>query len=391
MKKTTQKNLLSLLAILMTLVLALTACGESKEPEASTDALPQETSVVGYYTGNIGSMTAFFHFNEDGTYYCVFYDGGMTDAGTYTVVDAALDYYTEYDGDAKEFVEASKKTADKYIELTSYGDGVTENQLPLVDNQIASVNTSMTHCIALTKDDSFNDPNGLETNFRYVIAQLYAENNSVKVFTLYHDMSYEDLTGDLMADGTFTIDGDGVYTLTDSATNAVSTLTVKEDGTAVLKAGDEEKTLRSAILSDRVFEGEFELTTVVGETIDIIQGQTASVVLNCNAADGTYVLNAHLEMYSGAVALDFVLDEGTYVEGTDATYMDMIPTFEFTSNNAANKYTIEREFDAATYTAIYTVTVTLSEAETTIPFNGFDFTPAVSGEGTVTLTYTVQL
>ena len=405
MKKFSKKTLFSVLAMLMALCLMLSACGGTTDSQQSDDvpgtsADPtdsqsnptgsEQTSVVGYYTGNVGGMTSFFHFNEDGTYYCAFYEGGMTDAGTYTVVEGTLEYYTEYDGDTKTFVENSKQTADCYIELTSYGEGVTDSKIPLVDDQLASVNTSMTHCFILTKDESYADPNGIETNFRYVVLQLFAENNSVKTLTLYHDMSYEDLTGDLMADGTYTIDGEDTYTLSESLGGPVSALVVDENGAATLTTDGTEKQLRDALLSDSVFEGEFVLATVEGETTDIIQGQTATVVLNCNAAEGTYTLDAHLEMYSGAVVLDFVLDEGTYVEGTDATYMNMIPTFEFTSNNEGTNITVERVFDTATMVATYTVAVTLSEVPVTIPFSGSDFVPVITGDGTATLTYTVQ-
>lgn len=360
-------------------------------PEESTDPAEGSQALGQYYTGDVAGMTAFFHFNEDGTYYCAFYDGGMTDAGTYTVVDGTLDYYTEYDGDAKTFVESSKQTAERYVELTSYGQSATDTQIPLVDDTLASVNNAMTHCMVLTRDDSFADPNGVESNFRYVVLQLFAENNSVKTLTLYHDMSYEDLTGDLMTDGSYTIDGDGSYTLTESLEGTVFTLNVDAEGAATLTGGEEEKTLRNAIVSERTFEGEFELTTVDGETINVIQGQTAQAVLECNAADGTYTLSAHLEMYSGSVVLDFVLDEGTYEEGTDATYMDMIPTFAFNSNNEGAEINVERQFDQQALTATYTVSLNLSAVTATIPFNGADFTPAITGSGTVTLTYTVEM
>ena len=377
-------------------------CGESMGEEPVP--VPDETEVAEYYfTDELGSgLPCFIHFKDDGTYYIAFYGGAFKDAGTYELVEEELDYMdaTVDDPNGAYLDPASKKTAPAYIQLNSYTDVVTMNwvasgemeptdKLPLVDGTIP-IGSSMTALVTFKADEDYGDPNGIESNFRVEIVKLYAENNETKTFVLYHDGTYEDLTGTGFAGGTYEFgDTDGTYLLTDDLSGETVTLTINGDGTATF--GD--RTFTESVKSDRTFEGTLAISTITGEHKDylsaVLDGQSMDLELRCNAADGTFQLIGSGSYMGGAVALEnIVLGSGTYTEEPDPTYLNAIPKFTF----AAEGTGIAIESSVAVGTeATYTLSVTFAEAPTVINAMGGSFNVNFNGTATLTLVVPIAL
>lgn len=206
----------------------------------------------------------------------------------------------------------------------------------------------MAKLIVLSENSDYADPQSIESSMRVEIVKLFAENNSLKTLVLYHDMSYEDLTGSTMSTGTFKIGSDSTYTLTDEFTEAETTLTVNADGTATLG----EMTLSNKIAADREFKGTVSKDELsIGGDAESVLGAAITVgdfdvTLSCNGADNTYSLGVKVTVAAADMTLDLNLAGGTFVEDTDPVYADMIPKFEFTpAADSGVTAAIEREFD----------------------------------------------
>lgn len=204
-------------------------------------------------------------------------------------------------------------------------------------------------------------------------------------------MTYDDMITDtVIANGTFTIGTNGTYTLTADGATETTTLTVdKTAGTAVWG----ELELLDKILSDREFDGKFTITAVGGpmaEQLGVLANAELDIKLSCDAVAGTYSVVMSGTLMGGAVTIDDTeLVTGTYTEGTDPAYGNMVPSFTFATEKTGAAVSVESTVDTATYTATYTVTVDLTEAEVTLNAMGMQAPATLTGSGTATFSFTV--
>lgn len=424
MKSSSNKFLKGILAVVMGLMLVLSmglfaACGSGEETETPGPVGPSgpgeptedKAEVAEYYfSGAAGAQVpCFFHFYEDGTYYAVLYGGAFKDAGTYELVEEDLEYMDkavlgEVDpttGQPREkwLDPASKKTADSYIQLTSYGDVLTYNwlegendqallqptdKLPLDGEGNIVVGTSMSCIMTFEADDAYGDPGGVESNFRYEVVKFYADNNANKMLVLYHDHTYDDMTDGVIQNGTWTEGAENTYTLKNDITEEEKTLTVHADGTAVY--GD--LTLADVLTVDRSFTGTLGSVTVDEDTMDVL-GQafsiaTTELTLACNAAEGTYTLGGNLVVPQMGT-FPFTMAGGTYTEEPDPAFGGFIPKFTFTSSDESIVITAVAVPGATD--ATYTLTIVYTKADVTVTMSPeMVLSAKISGTATATAT-----
>lgn len=424
--KSVAKNFFRIaLAVFMALVLILpmgllAACGDTtSDPdtgdEDSVGGDADKTEVAEYYfSGAAGAQVpCFFHFYEDGTYYAVLYGGAFKDAGTWALVESSLEYMDKAvlgevdpttDQPKEKWLDpASKKTADAYIQLTSYGDVLTYNwmegendqavleatdKLPLDGDGNIVVGTAMSCILTFEADNEYGDPNGVEANFRYEVVKYYAENNANKTLVLYHDHTYDDMTGGIIENGTWT-KGENTYTLKDDITEEEKTLTVNADGTATFGT----LTLASELKVDRAFTGTLGTVTVDEDTMSVLGAAFASatteLTLACNAADGTYTLGGNLNIPETG-AFPFAMAGGTYTEEPDPAFGGFIPKFTFTSSDESIVITAAAVPGATE--ATYTLTIVYTSADVTVTMSPEMVLPAkISGTATATATIAFSL
>lgn len=424
MESSSNKFLKGILAVVMGLMLVLSmgllaACGSGEEPETPGPVGPSgpgeptedKAEVAEYYfSGAAGAQVpCFFHFYEDGTYYAVLYGGAFKDAGTYELVEEDLEYMDkavlgEVDpttGQPREkwLDPASKKTADSYIQLTSYGDVLTYNwlegendqallqptdKLPLDGEGNIVVGTSMSCIMTFEADDAYGDPGGVESNFRYEVVKFYADNNANKMLVLYHDHTYDDMTDGVIQNGTWTEGAENTYTLKNDITEEEKTLTVNADGTATFGT----LTLASELKVDRAFTGTLGTVTVDEDTTGALGAAfaiaTTELTLACNAADGTYTLGGNLNI-PGTGAFPFTMAGGTYTEEPDPAFGGFIPKFTFTSSDESIVITAAAVSGATE--ATYTLTIVYTSADVTVTMSPEMVFPAkISGTATATAT-----
>ena len=292
-----RNKLTTLLPVL--LILCLTACGGEKTPPADDTAdTPPAPSEVAMYDGiyelenNDIGMKSFIRFNEDMTYYAFYFDGGVIEAGTYEVLDEALDYTT---------TDSSGTTA-KTVVLTSYQGG--EQRWAYDDAQDKFMGVSLGGMangrVMFHNAEYAYDAEKEEQSF--AIYSFYANNDTGASLTLYHDRTFVDYTGDLGDEGIWVNEGN-VYTLTSTENNgAVYTLTVNGPS-ADYDKGDGVVELRDTITSSTVTL----LNTFAAEDVQVGLPMGVDVRIDCYS-DGTCKTVVYVEQ----VDADLEVDAGTY-------------------------------------------------------------------------------
>lgn len=343
-----KKTLAMLLCAVLVLSCGLAGCGDTptggSTPSDSSSPTPDSTSAGGgkltdgiYEETTIGLKT-FYRFNEDGTYYALFFNGGVTEAGTYEVMDKEIEYREEGADDTT----AKTLTSSQAIVTTSYQGKVTE---------IAFENDTLQDCnLGGMGGYRFLHHNA---EYNYIPADeeqplpiytFYADNLSGNSLTLYHDKTFVDYTGDVGVEGTWEKTGAFAFTLTDEDGN-VAILAI-DGGSAIY--GD--KTLSDTIVNEgepivintyRVDETEVGLPMPVALRIDCYDNSTCKLIVEVAVA------NQELEADNGT----YELDELMYS-----------PTFHFTK---LGDIACEPDFDNATENGLPVNIQVKGEVETT--------------------------
>lgn len=296
-------------ALVMSLALVLASCGQaaSGQESGSTTASAASTESAkltdGIYEETTIGMKTYYRFNEDGTYYAYFFDGGVIEAGTYEVQDKETEYREEGDDDTK----AATLTAPQTIVTTSYQGNVTE--IAYADDTLQDCNLGgmagyrFLHHNAEYAYDAANEETPL------AVYTFYADNKSGNSLTLYHDKTFIDYTGDVGKEGTWTKDSDFLYTLTDEDNN---TMTLALDGH---NATYGDKTLADSIVNQgeaqvintyRVDETEVGLPMPVAVRIDCYDNATAKMVVEIAQ------IGSELELDKGTYELDSLVYTPTF-------------------------------------------------------------------------------
>lgn len=374
-------------------LLALSACGdggsgESVSPSPSDSTSPSQSNAVtppesqepagevkltdGYYKTEISGLPSYIHFNEDGTYYGYFFDGGVTEAGTYEVADKSVDYYETYNDGVAD--ESSKKTAAQVITLTSYvGGSVTE--IPFDGDKLCdftaggmSSHVFMEHDAAFTysADDMENPPIAVQT--------LYANNDAGMTLTLYHNRSFVDYTGDKRVGGTWDQTASG-YDLT-TEDGAKYTLTLTEGGATYDKAGE------SVELADKITAG-----TVVAEFAPETDVPITGVPGMDGPSDCPVKLavydNDTMELITNIFGNEVVVDKGTYTVDTSGP----IPGYAFTFESAGELAT-EPDYASATESSIVlNLSYAVTDAACSVDVGGAPMDLTLSLEAALSYTY----
>lgn len=314
-----------------------------------TSALAQEESPVGYFVGNVVGLECFYHFYEDGTYYAVFFSGGVREYGHWDVKDEGMEYYAEYEEKNGEMVavESSKAVSEKTIHTVT-GDGAELN-LPWDNNTLCDfIGGGRSWHMFCTFQKDYTDPSCLENAFPATVLQLYANNKDTRSLTLLHTKTFADFTGDEAYEGTWEETETG-YTLT-AADGKIITLNKNEDGTyAYTLADNDPVTLTDSVKVAYKFqqkltgeeEGAYAISAGSGaeamaDAIAGLNGQPAKAVLKCDAQNGTWTLTLSIDApMLGSPELELL--RGTYTEAPDEAAFGYFPVITFTDENG-NEY-----------------------------------------------------
>ena len=304
------------LILALAMVLCLAACNGSSDPtdspsagnESSSPENPGEVKMTdGRYFLDVNGMKCFIHFYEDGTYYALYFDGSVTEAGTWELVDKDFEYISDPgpDNDHNTPEDNVNATASQVVVFTSYKTGVPV-EVAYVDDQLVdmSLGGMANHRTLTHESDYAYNPSVDELPIQLYV--FYANNDIGSNLILNHNRVFEDLTGDMYNDGTWELTGPGVYGLTYSD-GAKATLTVANDGkSAVLaKADGTEITVR-----DDYHEGSDAIAKVMSLRAEGVQvGLPMSVALRLDGySDGTCKLIVEIAQ----ISTELEADTGTF-------------------------------------------------------------------------------
>jgi len=301
-------------------------------PAPTPEPEPEEIKITdGYffYQGpTTGDLPCFIRFNEDGTFYALFFNGGVIEAGLWELVDKNMEFIDDPGPDgAFGTADDIMATANQVMILTNFTTGAKQ-EIAFHEGRLRdftfggmSPHNSMDHI-----HDFDYDPAVMEMPFP--IQVFYYQFDVGASLTLYHNLSFNDFTtaGEF---GTWVMEG-GKYILTTSD-GLVYTLTVSENGlTATYEKGSEVLELTSspsAIMFSFTAETQPEgLPMAVDVTINCMPDGTAVVIMSSPFFD------------------DIPIDSGTFV----IEHMVFI-TFEFVN---AGTIVGEPDFDTATESGI---------------------------------------
>lgn len=328
------KKLFALL-LCAAMVLAMAACGaepaptDSVEPSATTGE-PAEVSITdGIYEETTIGMKTFYRFNEDGTYYGWFFEGGVSEAGTYEIVDKEIDYREE---GHEEGETAPVKTAPQIIITTSYQGAVTE--IPYAEDTLMDVTIGGMAGYRFMHHNAEYEYIPENEEMPLVVYTYYANNESGSTLTLYHDLTFVDYTGEIGVEGTWKKTADNTFTLTDE--NGVVTDLVIDGSNATYG----EVALRDKIIVEgeavvittyRVDETEVGLPMPVALRLDCYSDGSVQLVMEIAAIGAEVPVDAGTHSVDGATfyttfafdtlgAVDAAVDyENASVEGIPAT------------------------------------------------------------------------
>lgn len=319
-----KKSLAMLLSAAVALSLLLAGCGEtapdsSQTPEESPAA--QAALTDGIYEETTIGLKTFYRFNEDGTYYALFFNGGVIEAGTYEVVDKEMEYREEGPDDTA----AATLTAPQTIVTTSYQGVVTE--IAYADDTLQDCNLGGMAGYRFLHHNAEYDYVPADEEQSLPIYTFYGDNLVGNSLTLYHDKTFVDYTGDVGVEGTWEKNGDFAFTLTDEDGN---TYTLAIDGNNAIYNG---KTLSDTIINEgepivintyRQDDAQVGLPMPVGLRIDCYDNSTCKLIVEV-----------------AVVGQELEVDSGTY-ELAELMYT---PTFHF---KTLGDISSEPDFDHAT-------------------------------------------
>lgn len=388
--KTVKKFSSLFLAILLALsLLTLSACGGKNNDTPSDPAPADDTQTPpventdepapageakitdGYYATEISGLPCFYHFSEDGTYYGYFFDGGVTDAGTYEVLDKSADYYETYDGDTPD--ESSKKTAPQVVAVTSYTSG-TVLEIPFDGDKLCDFTAGgMSNHVFMEHDAAFAY-NADDMEPAIAVQTLYANNDAGMTLTLYHNRTFVDYTGDKRVGGSWDQTADG-YTLTSEEGDTL-TLTLTGDGADYTKGGE------TVSLSGKLMAGEVvaEFAPEAAVPVSGIPGMEGPT--DCEVKLLVYG-NDTMELITDVFGNEVIVDKGTYtldVSGPIPAY-----TFAFES---AGEVVSEPDYASATESSINLgLTYAVTDAACSADMGGNVMDLALSLEAAMTYTF----
>lgn len=352
---------------------ATDGAGESGSKTDASQAPSGEVSMTdGYYFENTTGLTSFYHFNEDGSYYGKFFDGGVVDAGTWKLLEEPLEYSVNggADDDFGTLEDNEKATAPQTIELTSYMDG-SVLKLAYDNDKLCDVTLGgMAGNKTLEHKADYNYVASVEET-PIIICEFYAGGSVGSMLSLNHNRSFGDTTGDAYLDGTWDMIDAKNYTLT-YADGSTKQLAISEDGKTATLTGADGTEL--ALDDGSAADGEAQVVlTMEAKDAQVGLPMGVDVVLNAYS-DGT----CQLAVYVAAVDATLIADTGTYTS-------DEAMQFTFTFEKAGEIAGIP-DYDSATEAGI-SVSAQY-KADVTVEFNGTE-TP-LSIDSTVTGTYAPQ-
>lgn len=319
-----RKSMAIMMAAALCASMLLAGCGaEQAASQAETDAVQEETAESeeeasgeaqmwdGYYKEDSTGLLSFVHFNEDGTYYAKYFDGGVMEAGTWKLLEEEMEYFADggADEDFNTEEDNAKATAAQVVELTSYADGKAV-KIAYENDQLCDMSLGgMANHRTMTHDAEYAyNPDTDETAIELFV--FYADNNIGSNFILSHNRTFVDVTGDAFLDGSWEMKEAGVYALT-YADGSEAALTVAQDGkSAVLsKADGDEVELKDTYeetgdLSDAVVlsltaeDAQVGLPMGVNLRVDIYSDDTCKLIVEVEQVD------AELEADQGTCSLD---------------------------------------------------------------------------------------
>lgn len=344
----TVKKVLSIFCALTLIagLLALSGCSNnasetsqppSEEPsgEVSEPVSGEAKLTDGYYKTDISGLPSFYRFNEDGTYYGYFFDGGVTDAGTYEVVDKSVDYYETYNDGAAD--ESSKKTAPQVIALTSYAGGEVQEIAFDGDKLCDFTAGGMSSHVFMDHDAAF-DYNADDMEPAIAVQTLYANNDAGMTLTLYHNRTFVDYTGDTRVGGTWDQSANG-YDLT-AEDGTKYTLTLTDNGASYEKGGE------TVELANKLTAGEVVAEFVPEAAVPVTGVPGMEGPSDCEVKLLVYG-NDTMELVTDIFGNEVVVDKGTYTVDTSGP----IPAYAFTFESAG-ELASEPDYASATESSI---------------------------------------
>lgn len=385
-----KKNWIVSAVAVATALAVLAGCGGTDSTEAAVSGQTEEAAAAesdaaaepsgeaaitdGYYTTSISGLQCFLRFNEDGTYYGYYFDGGVTDAGTYEVQDKELDYYETYNEDETP-VETSKKTAPQVVALTSYTSGETQ-EIAFDGDRLCDFTVGGMSGHVFMDHDAAYEYVAEDMEPAIAVQTLYFNNDAGMTLTLYHDRTFVDYTGDTRVSGTWD-PADNGYTLT---TDNGEEWTLTIDGSAaVCQKGDEAQELTTTVGAGTVV-AEFTSDTPIAVTgVPGMEGPTDCDVRVAAYDDGT------AEVIANIFENNIVVDSGTYTVDTSGP----IPAYTFAFANAG-EVAAEPDYASATENSILLgLTYVCTDAACTAEIGGAAMDLTLSMEAPLSFTYTM--
>lgn len=294
-----------LLALILSAVLLLSIC-----PLAVAEGTPDVTSGWWLLNDSEITMKCFYHFNEDGTWYGYFFDGGVVQAGTYEIVDG-IPYISDKGADGEFNTEDDVKATSDYAIACKTYDGkevnlaVVGDTMPDAEMGGMSYNRLMEH----KKDYEYVAKNEELPIALYV---FYADNRVGASLTLYHDHTYVEFASEMGDEGTWSTEDYTTFTLT-SGWDGEASLVVNGGNATYTTTDGTEIAMADAVKSD----GPVQVFEVKEAEVGLPMG--VDVRIECYD-DGT----CKLLVYVAAVDANLEADAGTYAVENSFNY-----TFQF--------------------------------------------------------------
>jgi hypothetical protein len=352
-EKQMNKKMLVLIALVIALaMLTLSACGGSETtttttaaPEETTTEAPEETTTEATEAEETGiaagrfeitvpgaeDLETYIKFNGDGTYYAFFFGGGVIEAGTYEVVDEAVEYFADAgaDGDYATAEDNTVETSEQAVVFTSY-EGKTQT-VAYVDNELRDMELGgmSSNQTAIHNPEFEYDPANEQA---VVVRQYFFDGQEGASLTLYHNKTFVDYTGEIGDEGTWEMNDDGSFTLTSTENDDAEYTLTGDQAAASYEKGSETLEL-SATAGDAA--------VMVFEVKEIQVGLPMPVDMRLDLmADGS----VKAFIYVAAVDADLEVDAGTY---TVADIFNYTFTFE-----TAGEIAGEADFATATESSV---------------------------------------